>query len=102
MDRLLAPYLIAIAIGSLMPTAGFAADRPTLDGVSIPYQARSVRTRTLAPTPHVRVVCQDHTGRKISCADSARVALQLAYYGACQGCPPVALPPSRYSGYWGW
>jgi hypothetical protein len=94
---------VAVTAGivwGITPPVAVAADQVE---AGEPFRQRSgVRVRTAGPAPHIRVVCQDRAGRKIACADSARVALQLAYYGGCRDCPPVALPPSRYSGYWGY
>ena len=91
--------LIALGLAVLnslaLPSTVEAADQTLV---------RQTRVRTAGPTPHIFVVCYDDARRKIPCADSARVALQLAYYGACDGCAPVALPPSRYGRYrqWWW
>ena len=68
---------------------------------------RQTRVRTTGPTPHLRVVCYDRYGHYIACANSARVALQLAYEGTCDGCEPYRLPQSRYGAgqyryWWPW
>jgi hypothetical protein len=88
---------LALAVfGSLVPpTAVEAADQTLM---------RQTRVRSVGPTPHILVICYDDVGRRIACAHSARVAQQIAHYGACIDCPPVALPPSRYGryGWWAW
>lgn len=83
-----------VVIGCALSAPVFAADQSAGAGYG--------RYRYVAPVPHVRVVCFDRAQRKIACADSARVAAQVAHYGACPGCAPVVLPPSRFSGYYYW
>ena len=98
--RCLIVGLLAGLAWSLAPQAtALADDEPVARMTRAP-----VRARGPAPTPHLRVVCYDVAGRQIACANSARVARQLAFYGACDGCEPVVLPPSRYglNPWWFW
>ena len=90
-----AAAVIAVVWAATSAGPVLAADQGVIPGEPV------IRYRAAGPTPHIRVVCYDVAGRKINCADSARVSLQLAHY-PCYGCAPVALPPSRYSAYWGW
>lgn len=97
--RCLMVALLAGLVWSLAPQAPVLADEPVARMTRAPVRARGPE-----PTPHLRVVCYDAAGRYIACANSARVAQQLAYYGTCVGCGPVALPPSRYglNPWWFW
>lgn len=93
--RRLTVVVAACLAWSVVPaTTASAADQGA-------YGGSGVRGRTAGPTPHLRVVCYDALQRKIPCAYSANVAAQIAHY-PCAGCAPVALWPSRYSGYGGW
>ena len=93
--RPLTVFAVACLAWSVLPVATASAADQVYD---LSSRGRSAGP---GPTPHLRVVCYDVNRRKIPCAYSANVAAQIAHY-PCAGCAPVALWPSRYSGYGGW